>query len=398
MIRWAGPLLLTIILAGPLAAQGRPIRRDSLRTLEAVARRDSLDPIAIFELGRGLWQRRKFIRADSAFRRTLRLAPDHPGAHLALSVLPYVRGERYYFDTLRLLPPDSLEGLVLAIERHARHAYLTDPLVDLSVFRSVGAEVLVPSIRRRAGSARIDPWWMGRTRRGVRHLIEGRPDSALREFDRLRDSREVVERGRYLPDLVVWYYALAAGRLGRFDRAAAGFRELAQRMYRWEQVAPEWVAPGSRALMLYYYGVMSDRSGRPDIARAAFEEALVTDISLYQAHTRLADLAEGRGEHELGLEERRRAIEVSPETGRLHYDLGVSLLRAGRPIQAESAFVRAAELLPYDPDTHYRLAEAARRNGDRSRERAALERFLVLSPPRNVEQVAAARGRLGVLP
>jgi tetratricopeptide (TPR) repeat protein len=398
MIRWAGPVLCTIVAIGPLAAQRRPIRRDSLRTLEAVVRRDSLDPVASFELGRGLWSRRRFIRADSAFRRTLTLAPDHPGAHLALSVLPHVRGERYFFDTLRLLPPDSLDGLVLALERHARHAYLTDPLVDLSVLRDVGAEILVPSIRRPAGSAQVDPWWLARSRRGVRHLIEGRPDSALVEFDRLRNSREVVERGRYLPDLVVWYYALAAGRIGKYDRAAAGFRELAQRMYRWEQVAPDWVAPGSRALMLYYYGVMSDRAGRPDIARAALEEALVIDISLYQAHARLADLAEIRGQIEVGLEERRRAIAVSPETGTLHHDLGVSLLRAGRPVPAESAFVRAAELLPYDPSTHYYLAVVARQNGHRAQERTALERFLLLTPSRNADRAAEARGRLEVIP
>jgi tetratricopeptide (TPR) repeat protein len=404
MSRWAGPVLLAIVAVAPLAAQRRPIRTDSLRALEAWTRRDSLDPLAAYEYGMALWERRQYGRADSVFRRTLTFAPEHAGAHLARAVLPFVRGERYNFDTLSKLPRDSLLELVRTSSRHSNRAFLNDPLVDLTAYRYVGVEDLVPSYRGAVlrGSMILilggDPWWLSRTRRGVRHLIEGRPDTAFIQLDRLLNSSEVTRDGRELPDLFIWYYAHAAGRVGNFDRAAAGFRELAQRAFRREQQEPDWVLPSSRAHLLYFYGIMSDRAGNPAIARAALQEALTLELSLYQAHSRLADLAELRGDVEEALAERRRAIEVSPETGRLYLDLGISLLQADRPVAAESAFVEAAELLPYDPGAHYFLADVARRNGSTAREREALSRFLVVAPARNIDQAAEVRARLAGLP
>ncbi len=404
MIRWAGPVLLAIVAVGPLAAQRRPIRADSLRALEQWTRRDSLDPLAAYEYGLALWERRQFGRADSVFRRALTFAPEHAGAHLARAVLPFVRGERYNFDTLFRMGRDSLVELVRRSSLHSNRAFLNDPLVDLTAYRYVGVEDLVPSYRGAflRGSMIMlrggDPWWLSRTRRGVRHLIEGRPDSAFVHLDRLLNSPEVVRDGRELPDLFIWYYAHTAGRVGNFERAAAGFRELAQRAFRREQEEPDWVLPSSRAHLLYFYGIMSDRAGSPGVARAALQEALTLELSLYQAHSRLADLAELRGDVEEALDERRRAIEVSPETGRLYIDLGISLLQADRPVPAESAFVQAAELLPYDPAAHYFLAGVARRNGSAAREREALGRFLVVAPARNIDQAAEARDRLAGLP
>jgi Flp pilus assembly protein TadD len=404
MIRWAGPVLLTIVAIGPLTAQRRPIRADSLRALEQWARRDSLDPLAAYEYGMALWERRRFGRADSAFRRTLTFAPEHAGAHLARAVLPFVRGERYTFDTLGRMPRDSILALIRTSSAHSNRAFLNDPLVDLTAYRYVGVEDLVPSYRTAflGGSTIVlrgsTPWWLTRTRRGVRHLIEGRPDSAFLYLDRLVNSPEVTQEGRELPDLFIWYYAHAAGRVGNFARAADGFRELAQRAFRREQQEPDWVLPSSRGHLLYFYGIMSDRAGNPAVARAALQEALSLELSLYQAHSRLADLAEQRGDFDEALAERRRAIEVSPETGRLYLDLGISLLQADRPIAAESAFVQAAELLPYDPGAHYFLADVARRNGHSAREQEALHRFLLVAPRRNVDQAAEARARLARLP
>ncbi|MBW8771794.1 MAG: tetratricopeptide repeat protein [Gemmatimonadetes bacterium] len=395
------PALLAGCLAGRAAAQAAP-QEPPVDSLLAWARRDSLDARAFFDLGMGYWSKNKFDQADTAFRRALFLAPHYAQPHLALALLPFGRGDRYLTDLSHKVTEDSLLGLFRASAQHYRQAYLLDPLVDPRILRYLGVDELVPRSNRLEIANGVIfsmgvPWWEGRTKRGVRALVEGRPEEAFTTLDEVLHSRQ-MSQGAILPDLFIWYYGLAAMHASHYDRAAAAFRELAQRANRRQNDEPDRVIPSARADYLFLYAATSEQSGNLGVAIPAFEEAPAADFGLYQAHVRLADIRETRGELDLALAERQRAIDTSPETGKLYLDLGVTLMQAGRAAPAESAFVAAAHLLPYDAGAQQFLAQLAAQNGHPDVARAALERFVVVAPARYSEMVADARRRLAETP
>jgi Tfp pilus assembly protein PilF len=151
-------------------------------------------------------------------------------------------------------------------------------------------------------------------------------------------------------------------------------------------------------MYLLLYGMAEDRAGGAAVAQAALRDALLVDLTLYQAHSRLADIAEAQGDVEEAIAERRSAIAIAPEIGRLHVDLGITLLQAGRTQEAKEALTEAVELAPWDPVAQLFLFQSALTLSDRAtatQALAALERY---APLRNHEQVAEARSRLAELP
>ena len=393
--------VLLAFLATPTAAQ-RAATGPPVDSLTAWARRDSLDARAFFDLGMGLWGRGRHEPADSAFRRALALSPHYAQPRLALALLPFGRGDRYLNDLAHRITPDSIRGLLRVSARLYREAYLLDPLVDPRILRHLGVDELVPRRNQLelANGVVLSmgvPWWEGRTKRGVRHLIEGRYDEAYAALEEVLNARQ-MRQGAVLPDRFIWYYGLSAAHAGHYDRAAAAFRELAQRAHRRQTNDPDWVIPTARADYLFLYAAMSEQAGNIGVAIPAFEEALTVDFGMFEAHTRLADIYETQGDLASAITERERAVDTSPETGKLHLDLGVTLLQAGRAESAESAFATAAQLLPNDAGAQQFLATVALQNGHAAVARAALERFVVVAPARYAEQVTEARRRLAEIP
>lgn len=391
------------VAATPVAAQWRQGLSDrGLDSLRQTTLRDSVDAEAQFRYGMGLWEKRRYDAADTAFRRAVTLQPTHAGAHLALGVLPYGRGDRYLFDLPRRVSTDSLERFFHDASRHSRDAFLYDPTVDLAPLRFVPDERLVPDNSGMTCFGGLcfrtvtDRKWWSPTRTAARLLVNGRADSAyalLRAALAKRRTDEVV------PDDFIWYFALVADRTGHPVEAANGFRELAQRATRREaerQVIS--VSPRSRAMYLLLYGMASDRAGDVAVARAALREALIADLTLFQAHSRLADIAEAQGEPAEAITERRSAIAIAPELARLEVDLGISLLQMGRTADARDAFVASASRAPWDPVTQLFLFQAAITLQDRPLAEQSLRALELYAPLRNREQVAEARRRLGELP
>lgn len=392
-------VLLVGVCAAPLAAQGSHTQAP-LDSLIQWARRDSLDARAQFDLGMGRWKARQYALADTAFRRALALKPHYAEPRLALAWLPLSRGERYFRDQ-RAQGFDSIVGLVRASAKLYREAYIIDPLVDPTILGSVDIDVLIPRVNKiEVANGRVFsrgvPWWEGRTKRGVRALTEGKYDEAFAEIDAVVESRQVQE-GAHLPHEVVWYYALAAAHSKHYARAAAAFRELVDRATKREEELSQWVIPTDRADFLYLYAAMSEQAGNTGMAIQQFGEALTADFGLFAAHSRLADIHEGRGDVAGAITERQRAIDTSPEDGKLELDLAVTLLQAGQPLAAESAFVRAAQLLRDDAGAQQFLATVARQNGHAEVERVALERFIIVAPFRYADLVAEARRRVAEL-
>ena len=401
-----GRTLLVVLFAcatATVAVAQRAPAEPPLDSLHAWARRDSLDAQAYFALGMGYWSKKRFDQADSAFRRAMTLAPSFAEPRLAMALLPYGRPDRYLSDIYN--GPNGRDSLIAVVRQSARYyreAYLSDPLVDPRILRYLGIDALVPRVNRIEAANGIIfslgvPWWEGRTRRGVKALVEGRPEEAFTALDEVIKSRQIQE-GAVLPDMFVWYYGIAAAHAAKYDRSAAAFRELAQRAHRRQEADPDWVLPTARADYLYFYAVMSEQAGNVGVAIPALGEALAADLGLFQAHSRLADIHEARGQVDDAIAERQRAVDTSPETGQLELDLGVTLLQAGRPIPAESAFVRAATLLPNDAGALQFLARTAMQNGNPAVARPALERFLLVAPARYEVQKGEARSLLAQLP
>jgi tetratricopeptide (TPR) repeat protein len=394
--------VLLAAAVAPAAAQGpRGLSDRGLDSLRQATRIDSVDAEAYYRYGLGLWEKKKFDAADSAFRRALHFAPWHAAAHLALGALPYGRGDRYMFDLPHRVPADSFRNFVIGTSHQTRDALLSDPLVDLSPLRFLDDEALVSDRGRLAciqqlcfvlaGRSR----WFHPMRAGARYLVRGRADSAYQVLAKAMAARDSNET---LPDDFIWYFALAADRSGHPELAMDGFRELAQRASRREsQALILGPTGGDRDLFLALYGMAADRVGRPAIARAALREALIVDLSLYQAHSRLADIAEAMGNTEEAIAERRAAIDVAPDVGRLHLDLGVTLLQAGHPAEAKAEFREAQVTLPWDPGVLLFLFQSAITTSDRPTAEQALASLELFAPQRNAEQVADARRRLAEL-
>lgn len=396
-------LSLAVLAAGGLRAQRRPGLTDrGLDSLRATTSIDSVDADAWYQYGLGLWEKRRYDQADTAFRRALHFQPAHAGAHLALGALPFGRGARYLTDLPGRIGRDSVFPFLVAVQRHSRDAFLNDPTVDLASLRFLDDDELVPSQAGRlcfgvyCFGVAIDPKWYRPARKGARFLVYREADSAYAVMSAALAKRRMDE---FVPDDFIWFYALSADRSGHPAEAANAFRALAQRATRRESDDPEvTVSPRSRPMYLLLYGMASDRAGNTAVARAALREALLVDLTLYQAHSRLAEIAEAQGDIEQAIAERRSAIAIAPEVGRLHVELGITLLQAGRAAEAKESLSEAVGLAPWDPVAQLFLFQTALALHDREAATGALTALERYAPVRNREQVAEARTRLAELP
>lgn len=391
------------LVAGPAAGQGPHRLSDrGLDSLRQDVVLDSVDAQAWYRFGLGLWEKHRYDAADTAFRAALRYEPWHAGAHLALGTLPFARGGRYLMDLPDRVGRDSALALLEAASLHRAEARTLDPRLDLAPLGFLTDDELV------AGTATFTilgpqtivfssaPIAVGPMRRAYRALIAERPDTAFAIL-----ARALAERrpGETMNDEFISLYAGAALRSGHPDAAASGYRELAQRAGRREQAAhgSPIVDPGAvfnlRSRYLLLYGLAEAEAHQREVARAALHEALLIDLTLYQAHARLADMAEEDGDLAAALEERRAAIAVSPESPRPYLDLGITLLQAGQPRAAEDTLTEAAARLPWDPGIELFLFQAAMAAGDRAVAKHALDALDLFAPRRNHDQVADAHRR-----
>ncbi|MEU0030758.1 tetratricopeptide repeat protein [Streptomyces sp. NPDC006335] len=127
-------------------------------------------------------------------------------------------------------------------------------------------------------------------------------------------------------------------------------------------------------------------------ARALLEE-LDQDAGLYSD---IGAYASDNGESELAAEYFETALDLEPDNPLHHYDLGVALLRRGRPAEARRSLEQAIALLPYYTDALVNLAVAYLDIDEPLAAFAAANRVLDLygdQPlPQNVEGLGATVG------
>jgi tetratricopeptide (TPR) repeat protein len=386
-------LAFIVVVAGPtiLAAQFRlPVK---MGDLEQVARRDSNDAAAHYNLALAYWNAKRWDDVDRELRVAVTIEPQFAEGWLALSRLPFARRLRLWEDIAeRRVPADQRPGLEEAYRLYQR-AILINPLVDL---RTEAAA--------RPGRS---PYWMAteglqdlydRFFGGFDDIETGNYASAFNRFDRM--VQEAPTRGdrEALPEFVYYFRGLAAAHINRWDEAISDFeRLLAKADERQPRDSLLYYIPVETNQYRYMLGVLNQRAGRLSDAEHLYRTALVNDIGLYMAHARLAAIAESKGDWPTAAAERRAAVNANPDDPSLLLDLGRTLSAWGDFAAADEALKQAVGANARDSRGWYYLGIVEQQLNKKEEARDAFGRFIALAPSRYARQIADAKQRLAAL-
>ena len=360
-----------------------------IAALEAQARTDSNDATTHYELAMGYWRLKRWDDADRVLRQAVALAPQYAEAYLALSALPFVRGEKYWKQVEKEGGKDAVVAGLLAGERYYRRAFLLNPMVDLGILGHVDETSYVQT-----GAFIVKVWWLGPLSKGINQLTDGNYQRAHELLASLVADKRAGDHGANLPDRVLWYHGLAAAHLARYDEAVEDFAILTGRAVADAQAESVGAVPLRANDYRYALATMLFLAGRYHEAAPTFRRALEFDIALYPAHVQLARIAEAQKDWDEAVRERRAAIDANPEDPGLVTDLGVTLFRAGKLEEAAEAFSQAMIAAPRDARVPYLAGIVNLRLGRQEAAREALSRFVGLAPSRFAPQVAEAREQL----
>lgn len=344
-------LVLTagLLLAGssPLAAQ------DEDKDTEADLRADSLSPRALTDLAVLLADDERFVAADSAVRRALKVDPQYARAHLLIGFLPFAMDD----DLAKDFRKDKLDPGRRAVVDSALHeirlAYLIDPFVAIDrinrVFVWQGS--LAPMTARERERA---PLWFVYWR-GIR----------------LAQSKRYAESATEFEDL-----------LGRLQAVGDSFPD-------------DVFIPLASNDIRYLLAIVHRSNGRTHLATPLLEEVATLDMGHYMAHVRLAEIHDKRGAYRNAVRERRLAMEANPDNDVLLYDYGVSLAQDGNLPAADSVLTLARERNPLNaryPHMLGKVRQARERNDEAI---AAYEQFLAM--PNSMMQKEQEEARAALL-
>jgi tetratricopeptide (TPR) repeat protein len=388
------PLVLGLALAAApasLPAQFRlPVK---MGELEQVARRDSNDAAAHYNLALAYWNAKRWDDVEHELRVAVTIEPQFAEGWLALSRLPFARRLRLWEDIAeRRVAADDRPGIEEAYRLYQR-AILINPLVDLR------AEAAA-----RPGRS---PYWMtsewlemiyDRFFAGFDDIQTGNYAGAYGRFDLL--VQEAPTRGdrEALPEFVYYFRGLAAAHIGRWDDAITDFeRLLAKADERQSRDSLLYYIPVETNQYRYMLGVLNHRAGRLADAEHFYRTALEKDLGLYMAHARLASIAENKGDWPTAAAERRAAVNANPDDPSLLLDLGRTLSSWGDFPAADEALKQGVDANPRDSRGWYYLGIVEQQLNKKEGARAAFTRFISLAPSRYVRQIEDAKQRLAAV-
>jgi tetratricopeptide (TPR) repeat protein len=384
-----------LVAVGLCAAAVPPCQAQKLKIdvpigeLESRAKRDSNDAVAHYNLALGYWSKRRWDDADASLKRAAALDQRFAPIDLAIAYWPFASGRAGHIEW-RPLPGARVypvfvadDSMMARFDRHYRRAFMLDPLVDIRI--SVATEwrdVDYVDYYDRALYAYNDGLW----------------EEAYRRFgDLVADSGKYTGWARPIYERILWYHALAAMRLNKPTDAV---RDL-QRLVQWSQGREQSDTMFHFALRTneyrYTLGYAQQRAGDVNAAMETYREALGSDLGLFTAHLRIAEIYEGARQWDDAINSRRNAFNANPDDPSLQLDLGWTLAKAGRFDEAETELQQAIERAPRDPRGAYFLGLVQQRLNKPADAKASFQRFVEIAPSRFGRQIADAQQRLETL-
>ena len=187
---------------------------------------------------------------------------------------------------------------------------------------------------------------VGHHRLGVALFESGRTREAVHAFERAIELRPepIGESARYDLAEALWALGDGDGALASVDRVLAA--------------VPTHIGGLMLAEEIHV------RSGQPGRARARYERALAAHPDFVAGRVRLSNLLRAQlGDAPGAVAEARRALASNPESDAAHAVLGLALLSAGDPAEAEGHLRLALALTPVDGRLLEALAASLERQG-----------------------------------
>lgn len=385
-----------LILVGLLVSSARPADGQRIELpvefeeLERIAARDSNDAVAHYNLALGHWSREEYDDAEEHLREAVSLDARLAQAYLALAYLPFAR-EDDLWDDLPDVDPEWEQPLRES-DRLYERAFMINPVVELKI---VGAVTPKRSVLWQHDPILAD--FYDRWLQAFDDFRNADYEAAYFRFDRFVEDMGGRNRLERVPTSFIWFQALAASHLERYDDAMELTEYLLHEALGRQDEDELTYLPVQENGYRYLLAYLHQQAGELESAMSLYETALEHDFGLYMAHVRLAEIHEARGDGTAALRERRLAVEANPGDATLDLDFGIALAQAGRIADARSAFADAAANQPRDPRPHYFLGLLHQMEGSVGPARASLERFLELAPARFAPQIEDARTRLAAL-
>jgi tetratricopeptide (TPR) repeat protein len=384
--------LISLVITIDALGQSKPRSSPAIDSLERRAQADSNDAILHYDLAMAYWKVKRYDDADRELREAVTIAPQYAEAYFALSSLAEARGEKYWKKVEKEQGPSAVQAAFDASSRYYRKAFLLNPLVDLSIREKVEERSEI-----RDGIFIIRIWWLKPYTKSLNLIRERRYDQAFKLLDQIVKDQKAGDRGRDLPEAILWYHGLTAAHLKRFDQAIESLAVLTGMAVAEEKAESLAVIPLKANDYRYALATMLYLAGHNHQAAPTFRRALEFDVGLYPAHVQLARMLEAEGRWEEAVLERRAALDANPDDSVLLMDLGQTLMRAGKLEEAAEALQNAMAANPRDPHAPYLAGSIALRLDRKQAARQAFERFLAIAPTRYAAQITEVRQQLSML-
>ncbi len=392
-------LLAILLVAAPavVSAQGSIKLPKSLSELEKVVRSDSNDHFNHYNVALAYWNAKRWDDVNRELRTAVALEPRFAEAHLALAYLPIARGRN--LGDLSVMkgkePSKEIKEAIDQFNHEYRHAFLINPLVDMRIMAVTDRSPDYLDMQLVFGE--IFAEYVG----GLADCEEGRYADCESRLTRVIDQiPRQPPPGNTVPDQAYWFRGIAAAHQAHLDVANADFDILISRdAERVKEAEGKGLirSPLRTNEYRYFKAVFEHTAGHDDAAVDLLHEVIENDLGQYIAHVRLADIYEVRRIYDKAVDERQAAINVNPEDPSLKLDLGITLGKAGRFVDAEVALMAATAGMPRSTEAWFWLGLAREQLGKKPEARAAYQQVVAVAPVRLQGRVAQAKQHLATL-
>lgn len=386
-------LLAVAVATGTNVASAQFKLPKKLDELEQIARKDSNDAAAHYNLALAYWNAKRWDDVERELRLAVTIEPQFAEGWLALSRLPFGRRNKLWDDIAENRVSAEFRPKLDEAWRNYERAFIINPLVDLRI------EAAARPLKSAYWTATEEltnqyEYLFG----GFDDIQSGNYESAFHRFDRLINDMPTPADRDALPEWVFYYRGLAAAHIERWNDAIADFAQLLGASERGQ--SPDsliYYLPIETNQYRYMMGVLYQRAGNLQDAVRYYREALENDIGLYMANSRLAGIAETNMNWPVAVKERRAAVSANPDDPSLLLDLGKTLAGAGDWTGAEQTLKQAMDANPRDSRVPYFLGIVQQQLNKKEEARASFDRFVALAPSRYARQVDNAKQRLAAL-